>query len=325
MLDLANLEAQCRKVAPDNWLEYYWHVVQANAKTDICAYLLWVHGKDIPVLATLATSRHARVWEQLYSRHLQTLIMCPPEHGKTAFQRAYTEWWLGTQTEAHWEGEDVPVPSCLLVMNAATQAEEQCMVIAATLETNERYRALFPHVEPDVKWGWTKSVLFLKRRTPRPDPSFMATGIFGPIQGKRFGMRGVDDPTDQEDALTGDTVKKQIARHQGVLDDRMLAGAPKRDILTPWSRIGIHSVLKDSPQWKSVTMPAIGYWGEGQALWPEVFPLERLAEKRQEKQLVEGSDLWQLAWMVNPVSAEGNMFQRAWLQYQSSPLEPLAA
>lgn len=319
-VDLRALRAQCAIESPKNGDELFWQIVQSKAGEDLLCYGLWVHGHEAPVLARLAMSRHAHEWAKLVEAFPQTLIVTPPEHGKTAVFRWYTEWWLGSQTELHFAGVDVPTPSALLVMNAADQSEEQCMTIAATIESNPRYRRLFPHAEPDVPWGWTKSKLFLKRRSPNPSPSLFATGIFGPIQGKRFGMRVVDDPTDQEDAYSDDTLRKQIARHQGVLADRMLRGAPQRDIMTRWSEKDIPAVLSGSRQWETLTMPVLGYWdgqgSEGEPLWPEEFSKQRLTGIKEEKRLAKEltSDLWELAWMCAPVTEGGNFFRRQWFK-----------
>lgn len=320
-VDLLALRAECHAIAPDNGDELFWRRVQAGARDDLLCYGLWVHGHEAPILARVATARHVLEWANFMEQHLQTLIVAPPEHAKTVVHRWYTEWWLGRQTELHFRGDDVPTPSALFVMNAADQAEEQCMTIAATIESNPRYRRLFPHAEPDVPWGWTKSKLFLKRRAPNPNPSLMCTGIFGPIQGKRFGMRVVDDPTDQEDAYSPDTLTKQIARHQGSLADRMLKGAPQRDIMTRWSENDIPAQLAKSSRWKTLTMPVLGYWdglgAEGEPLWPEEFSKDRLEQIKNEKRLAREltSDLWQLAWLCAPVQQGGNFFQTLHFQY----------
>lgn len=319
-VDLRALRLQASLAAPANKDEWFWAQVQQHAKTDLLCYGLWVHGHEAGVLARLALSRHAHVWATLIEQHPQTLIVTPPEHGKTAVHRWYLEQWLGRQTEAHYAGKDIATPSALLVMNAADQAEEQCMTIAATIESSDRYRALYPHMQPDPAWGWTKGKLFLKRRSPNPTPSLFATGIFGPIQGKRFGCSVVDDPTDQEDAYSPDTMRKQIARHQGVLADRMLRGAPRRDIMTRWSEKDIPAVLMGSSHWRCETMPVLGYWdglgAEGEPLWPEEFSKERLEQIKLEKRLAREltADLWELAWMCQPVSAAGNFFQRQWFK-----------
>lgn len=328
-LSLRLLQRNMQARYGEGWYPPFWEAVRMEARNDVLAYGLYVHGHEHPIMTQFAMSWHAYLWNCHLEQHLQTLIVSPPEHAKTLFHRWYIEWWLGRQQEAHWQNENAAAPSALLVMNTADQANEHCMVIAATIEGNPRYQELFPSVEPDPKWGWTKDKLYLKRRNPRPDPSLMATGIFGPIQGKRFGMAVVDDPTDQEDAYSPTVLQKQIKRHQGVLDDRMLEDAPKRDIMTRWGKVDIPSVLQQSPRWACLTMPCLGYWQQHpeynvlwdghppEELWPEVWPKERLEARRLEKEMAGDSTLWQLAWMCNPTLAEGELIRREWLKYYS--------
>jgi hypothetical protein len=329
-------------------------VCAQNAKEDLLCYGWWVHGRH-PTLQKLALSRHAHLWAELLEDHSNVLLVCPPEHGKTTFMRWHIEQWIGKQTEALFTPEttsstDGPTsppfiseanraPSALLVMNAALQAQRQCMSIAATIEANARYRRLFPHVIPDPKWGWTKDVLYCKRPfggTAQPDPTLQVTGIPGPIQGARIGLCVVDDPTDQQDAHSETVMMKQKEFHQGVLADRLLEGALWRDIMTRWHKQDIPEMLMQSESWKAVSMPALGQldaklqeplypesypeypWGK--ALWPELWPEERLEAKRKEKLLVRDSGLWQLSYMCSPTPVGGNLFKREWLRYEQPNL-----
>ncbi|MCR4341044.1 MAG: hypothetical protein NUW01_14275 [Gemmatimonadaceae bacterium] len=325
--DLLALQADVQTECGSEWERYFWQAVRTLAAREILPFILYVHGHEAPVIARFAFSRHGLVWARAMEENLQTLFVSPPEHAKTLLMRCYAEWWLGRKTEQHFEDYSVPPPTALYLMNAAeAQAEKQGMLVASTLESNERYREVFPHVKPRPKWGWTKGKLYLERRTERSEPSLTLTGLIGPYQGDRVGLAVVDDPTDQEDAYSETTMRKQIARHQGLLADRMMADGERRDIMTRWSRHDIPGVLIGSPRWHAIEMPCLGFWeahpelwpGPGslpKALWPEEWPEDRLHEKRMEKELTKDSELWQLAWMTNPVAAEGEMFKRNWLQY----------
>lgn len=214
------------------------------------------------------------------------------------------------------------------------------MAIAATLESNRRFRQLFPHVKPSPKWGWTKDTLYCERPsdgTAQPDPTLQATGIFGPIQGARVGLCVVDDPTDQQDARSEAGLQKQKEWHQGVLDDRVLETGLKRDICTRWAKNDIAQMLMDSDTWHSAVLPALHQldadqqaplWPDeypdypwGPVLWPEMWPEERLERKRKEKLLVEGSLLWHLAYLCNPTDSGGNLFRREWFKYDETPYQ----
>lgn len=307
------------------------------APTDLLAYGLYVHGHEHPVMRRIAFARHAHVMAATMERHRQTQRIAAPEHCKTILSRWKTEQWLGVETERAFRGEAAP-PAALYLMNTSEQAQKQCMTIAATLESNPRYRVLFPRVAPDMAHGWTKDTLFLKRPYARPDPSLLATGIFGPYQGFRFGLELVDDPTDQEDARSEATMQKQRERFAGTLLDRLTEEGECHVSSTRWGKRDIPEMLLRNDEWVSEVMPCYGYWQahpewahlwEGQpaprALWPEVWPEARLERKRREKELTENAALWQLAYMCSPVQAEGELFKRQWLRtYLPSDLEDAA-
>lgn len=286
---------------------------------DLLCYGLYVHGDQAPVLATLAYAEHARRIAALMEAHRQTLVVCPPEHGKTALNRWDTELWLGLRTRAAFADKKETVPSALYIMNTAGQAEKQIMEIEETLETNARYRELFPEVRPDKKRGWTKDHFFLDRPRSRPEPSLQGCGTPGPIQGARVGKITVDDPTDQEDALSEPTLRKQAAWLSGTLDDRVMRGGTKRFILTRWSEKDTYSVLSRDRKTKVLVMPALDE-KTGAPLWAEEWPLDRLMEKKESLIDKGMAYLWDLTWLCNPKRAEGNIVKRAWLNYGPSPL-----
>ena len=298
----------------------------ALAPSDLCAYGYLVHGEEAPIMAQLATAPHVRIMANAMEKHPLTMFVTPPEHGKSTIMRWALEQWIGNQTEKHFAEKDVSPPSAVLVMNTVSQAMRQCMTIAATIESNSNYRNLYPHVRADPKWGWTKDMLYVKRRIPRPDPTLMAVGMFGAIQGARFGYSVIDDPTDQNDARSDKIMTAQKEWLQGELADRMLETAVRRNIATRWSKKDPSQMYLDADQWHSEVMPVLGYWEahpehgrNSRELWPEVWPESRLDKVRAEKEMVRDSGLWQLTYMCNPVASEGNLFLRQWLRYDEPP------
>lgn len=334
-LDLRRLQTDARTYYGSEWEHYFWLEIESQAKVDLLAYALWCHGGEAPIIQEICFARHVKAMVEAMEQHRQTVFIMPPEHAKTTVLQWLVEMWLGQETERHFTESGYPAPSAAYVMNAASQSEKLCMAIASTLESNPRYRALFPHVEASPRHGWTKDTLFLKRRSYRKDPSLVACGIFGPIQGFRFGLEVLDDPTDQQDAGSDNLIAKQIAWVQGVYDDRLLEGGSKRAALTLWGQKGIGNTLLQSSKWRSLVFPAFmqspklgtRMWPDsypqypwGDVLWPEAWPRERLEAKRQEKELVENGALWQLAYLANPSLAAGNLFKRDWIKYADPPV-----
>lgn len=338
-VDLKALRAKALALHGDQeGTRQFWLAVRHLAKTDLLAYGLWVHGEDFKLAARAVEAAHIRQAVRVMEDHPKTLFIWPPEHFKSTLLQWDMERWIGVETERHFNEKDYPAPSAAYIMNAANQSEKMCMLLASTLESNPRYRQLFPHVEPAPKLGWTKSELFLQRRVQRKDPTLTACGMFGPVQGFRFGKIALDDPVDQQDAKSDKVMDQQIAWVLGMLDDRLMDGGESRGALTLWGKKGVGNTLLQIPDWYSVVFPCYGQsprygtkqWeGEnypwGRVLWPEEWPEERLEGKRRSKQLVEGGDLWSLAYLCNPAPSQGNMFNRAWLQYEPSPVAEILA
>jgi hypothetical protein len=137
---------------------------------DLLCYGLYVHGSQAPVLRNLAYAKHAFLIASTMEASGQTLVVCPPEHGKSALMRWEMEMWIGIETERCYADPNHTVPSAALVMNTASQSEKQIMEIERTIERNPHYKELFPHVRPDKGSGWTKDHFFLQRPGLRSEP-----------------------------------------------------------------------------------------------------------------------------------------------------------
>jgi predicted phage terminase large subunit-like protein len=76
-----------------------------------------------------------------------------------------------------------------------------------------------------------------------------------------------------------------------------------------------------SENWDVLSLPALAehqesFRQEGEALWPERFPLEDLNRKRQ----LVGGAAWASLYQQRPAAAEGAIFKRAWWRsYSQSP------
>lgn len=247
------------------------------------------------------------------------LLIAPPGHAKSTWVRMFIEWCVGRHPD--W--------SVILVMATATQAELQLDSIRTTIESNAAYREVFPAVLPDTERGWTRSQIFVTRQdTSRPDPTVLAVGVMGPIQGRRADLEVVDDPTDQDDANSDAVMSTQKAWDTGVLSDRLLPHAGRVDILTRWSEKDLAAWKMASGRWTVLHQLAIGYYctcgarashvhdTHGRvtrsvchtpaALWPTEYPLALLEQKRMDK----GSTLFELTYQGNTEALGGNLFKR---------------
>ena len=250
--------------------------------------------------------RHMKVWaEHMVNPEMKRIaIVAPPESFKSTLCRWYLEWSIGNN----------PDVTTLLVMNTAAQAERQIMSIQETIESNEKYKKVFPEITPDKDRGWSKSQIFVKRPTSEnPDATIYGVGIEGPYQGVHVHQIVVDDATDQKDVTSPATMGAQRNRLQGVLIDRLHQDGKFFSIMTRWGESDLLSTFKEMG-FLVIENYVEGHYPWGRLLCPELFPDERLREIRATK----GGPLYDLTYMGNTASAEGALLKREWWRYYTA-------
>ena len=105
---------------------------------------------------------------------------------------------------------------------------------------------------------------------------------------------------------------------------RLMPGGAIIIIQTRWHENDLAGwLLRDhaSENWDVLRLPAIaeqdeGFRKEGEALWPEKFPLPELERIRT----AMGGRAWASLYQQRPAAAEGAIFKRDWWQFFSPPL-----
>lgn len=266
----------------------------ALARKDFSEYAAYVHNRPL--------FRHQADWaREMQMPQARTLIVAPPESYKSSTVRMYIEWYIGND----------PDSATLYLMNTASQAQKQIMSVQDTIVSNPRYHAVFPHVVPDYKRGWTKEQLFIQRKnSSRPDATLYGTGIDGPYQGSHVDFLVVDDPSDQQDIRSEATMEQQRERLHGVLIDRLQENGSLIAILTRW---GEADLVRDFREMGFVVIeqPLEGRYPWGRLLCPELFPDTRLRQIREQK----GGALYALTYLCDPGAASGSMVKREWWRF----------
>ena len=255
----------------------------------------------------LSPAHHHREWiaalEDQSIRRL--LIIAPPGHAKTSWVSIfYPAWRVGREPTVHLG----------LISNTATQAHRPSVAAREVIKNSDAYHELFPYVQPDYIKGWAEHEWFVQRPTPGDkDATMIAAGVFGPILGARIDELILDDVVDAENVAT--------ARGREKLRDWVLTTAMSR--LTPTGRVVCvctrwheNDLAKDLIEqgFTVIRMPAIGHYGEGEALWPEVWPLSKLEQKRREL----GSLSFEGMYQGNPTVPTGDVLKRAWWRMEES-------
>ena len=169
-------------------------------------------------------------------------------------------------------------------------------------------------------WGWLFGVRVHRRSGAANrwdldgrEGGMTAAGVGGPITGRGAHLLIVDDPIkNDEEARSATFREKQWQWWQSVATTRLRPGALMVVIQTRWHRDDLTGrILRQAEEtgqpWRVVKFPAIAEEHDvlgrqpGEALWPEVFPKERLEQVRKTRT----NYYWQAMYQQNP-QAEGS-------------------
>ena len=242
-------------------------LIVERARQKLSVYLGLVHMTDegrqaIPPAHLLSTIIPAIQNDALG----HTVIVAPPGSIKTRTLMGACAWWLGRDPSCH----------VAYVCNSEPKAQERSMVIRDLMERSPQFRAVFPDCLPDKTRGWNQSSWFLKRKNLTDNnPSFLAVGMTGDIQGARV-HRFVWDDINDDDNMRSELQRNQLkVKLETIHLPRMDDPALGRGIM-----ISNRFHEDDSAQWAIdqgwtyIHIPAINE--EGESYWPERWPRERL-------------------------------------------------
>ncbi len=253
----------------------------------------------------LAPARHHREWigalEDQSMRRL--LIIAPPGHAKTSWVSIfYPAWRVGREPSVHLG----------LLSNTATQAHRPSVAVRDTLKSSDAYHALFPAIQPDFIKGWAEHEWFVQRTQPGDkDATMVAAGVFGPILGGRFDELILDDVCDAENTATA---RQRERVRDWILTTALSRLVPDGRVICVMTRWHENDLAKDLIEqgFQVIHMPAID--AEGRALWPEVWPLSKLEQKKREL----GSLAFEGMYQGNPTVPQGDVLKRAWWRVEES-------
>jgi predicted phage terminase large subunit-like protein len=296
-----------------------------RAPTSLRHHAALIHRDDRDL--RLYAARHHAEWIRVLEDREQFPFVCivaPPGYGKsTWFSQAYPTWRIGATQGRVRIG---------LVSSTATQAEGFAGAVQAAV-MSPLFQATYG-VEPDYDRGWARSAFFCTGTPAGPNPTLTATGIGGPILGRRFDEIILDDPTTWDQARSEQVMMGQRHWLRSTLLKRLPPGMRPPDgkggrvvaIMTRWSVRDLYDELK-TLGFKTLVMPAMGYWdgihdpesGEvipGEApLWPEKESAAALQEMRENDALV-----FELVMQGNPQVLQGDVFDPAYFQRGLPPL-----
>jgi len=237
------------------------------------------------------------------------MIFEPPRHGKSLIaNQFFPSWYLGRN------------PSRSVI--CATYGQELSDDFGRRVRNataGEVHKAIFP------SFRIAEDSSSLRRFATLDGGSYYAVGRGGPITGRGADLLLIDDPIKDREEARSQAVREALYEWYGsVAYTRLQPGGAVVLIQTRWHEDDLAGrLLRDHPEenWTVLSMPAIaevdeGFRKEGEALWPERFPLTLLEQIRA----AIGGAAWSALYQQRPSAAEGVVFKREWFQtYDVAP------
>lgn len=233
-------------------------------------------------------------------------ITAPPGHGKSSLLNAFTAWFIGRDARRR-----------VLALSAnESLARRNSRAVRSMLQSPEWP---FPSVRlvGESLEEWQTSL----------DGGVRAIGKSGILTGFRAELALLDDI--QPDAGTPASREDDEAFFREITATRLEPNGVVVLIATRWAEDDLVGRLQQGAsrnQWTFVSLPAIAERNdplsraEGDALWPERWPLSSLEERRAEV----GSLAFSCQYNGRPVPPEGRLIQRKWFgTYPAGSIPPL--
>ena len=274
-------------------------------------------------------ARHHIKWAQQIFRPdagKYQIIIAPRESAKTTWALIFFLWYLSHN----------PWSSNMIISVSLAQAKQRLYLLAETIEHNERYRRVFPHIKKDNRKSWNQTEFSIWRadlaygqwtriRAARGDPktpSVLAMGIgSSAIIGLRVsGIMLMDDIMDSHNIAT-ENLRDQLERSINTqLLPTLMDSARLIHITTRWAEddIAQRQINTGMFEW-SVTRAfetdedgnvILDENGLPKSYWPEQWPINRLLEVRR----IYGSTVFKLMYLNIPTGLSGDLFNIEWLR-----------
>lgn len=191
------------------------------------------------------------------------MILAPPAYGKSTLVIEFACWMIGRSA---MRGE---TPHVGYICYGDDPAMARSVAIRDTIAGNQRYREVFPLVEPDKAKGWGQKEWFCQRaEASNPHPTLRAAGFMGGILSYRFTALGViDDPHPTLSFLTQGAKEEAWRTWRDTI-------ATRADEKTPWVLICTRAadddlagrIMKTELEWEVIRTPALDE--DDNSIWP---------------------------------------------------------
>ena len=230
----------------------------------------------------------------------------PPRHGKSLIASTFfPAWYLGRHPDHQ-----------VIFATYGQELSDDFGRRVRNLISNPVHQAIFPNCILS-----NDSTAAHRFSTTKGGRLLHALGRGGPIAGR--GARIlliIDDPLKDPDEANSETIRRGLHDWFGsVAYTRLMRDGRIVIIQTRWHEDDLAGrLLREhaAENWNVLSLPAIAerdesFRKEGEALWPEKFPIEILEQIRN----AIGSAAWNSLYQQRPAAAEGAIFKRPWWRY----------
>lgn len=225
----------------------------------------------------------------------------PPRHGKSELaSRRFPAFYLGRNP-----GKQIIAAS--YNSDLASDFGREVRNIVATKE----YQAVF-----DTRLAADSQAA--NRWHTEQGGAYVAAGVGTAVTGRGAHLLLIDDPFKDRQEADSDTQRNNVWRwYTSTARTRLMPGGAICLIQTRWHDDDLAGrLLAQSPdRWKVLSLPAIK---DGEALWPEWYPVPVLDEIRQDI----GEREWSALYQQKPQPDEGTYFKREWFQWYEADQPP---
>lgn len=233
------------------------------------------------------------------------ILELPPRHGKSDLATLKFPAWVLGRTPA------MPI----IVTSYSADLAADFGLATKDLMSSDIYQHLFEtrlreDAKARAKW------------MTQDGGSYTAVGVGGPITGKGFAIGIIDDPIKNREEADSLVVRDSLWKwYRSTFLTREEGNGAIIVIMTRWhddDLVGRILSSEGSDQWKVIKLPAIAeqdelYRLQGEALWPQRYPLEVLETRKRDLGPYEFSALYQ----QDPVDEAAREFNKEWFQYRT--------
>jgi predicted phage terminase large subunit-like protein len=237
------------------------------------------------------------------------MISMPPRHGKSLLTSTnYPAWYLGRHPDRS-----------VIFATYGQELSDDFGRRVRNLIADPAHQAIFPNCK------LSGDSAAAHRFNINRGGAYFAVGRGGPITGRGAHLLIIDDPLKDYQEASSETTRKALYDwFTSVAYTRLAPGGAIVLVQTRWNEDDLAGRLlrsNDSERWEVLSLPAVAesdesFRRQGEALWPDRFPLPDLDSIRR----VIGERAFVSLYQQRPTAAEGAIFKRDWWRFYSSPI-----